>query len=178
VSNDIDPIIEEFRHLEEEFNIVEAPIIEVEPEKAIIEVTPNEIMEVAECEERSYSDELTDKRREDYDYARNNIKMAIEQGADALEDLLAIAKSSESPRSFEVLSNLMKSIVESNEKLIDINKKVDESETEAGIQVVEKEQVQNQQNNYFIGSTAELQEMIKRQQTKIIEGVVDKTEEE
>ena len=179
MNKDIDPIIEEFRHIEEEFNIEEAPVIEVEPESMeVIEVSPTEIIESVDTE-KSYSDELSEKRKEDYEYARTNIKMAIEQGAEAMEDLLNIAKSSEQPRAYEVIANLLRGVVESNEKLIDINKKVDDQEMDEGIKVVEKEQqVQNQQNNYFIGSTAELQDMIKEQQTKIIEGVVEKLDEE
>lgn len=184
--SDLDPIIEEFRQIEEEFDIEEAPsvddeeVIEEVECSDVIEITP-ENYEVIESDDDTddFQNELREKRKEDFEYSRKHMKDAINIGADALEDLAKIAKTSESPRAFEVLANLMKSIVDSNERLLETNKKVDEMENAGGIQVIEdKQPVQNQQNNFFLGSTSELQDFINNASTKALEDAVkDKKEE-
>jgi hypothetical protein len=59
----------------------------------------------------------------DYDYARKNLYDVIEKGASALEDIIDIAKQSESPRAFEVVTNLIKTIVDANKDLLELQKK-------------------------------------------------------
>jgi hypothetical protein len=93
----------------------------------------------------------------DYEYVRGNLYGVIEQGSDALNSLLELAKASEHPRAFEVVSQLAKTLVDANKDLIDIQKKVkdlkkEEAPTESG-------DVTN--NNLFVGSTADLLKMIK-----------------
>lgn len=99
----------------------------------------------------------------DFDYARENFYDIIEKGRDAMEELLEIAKADESPRAFEVLSQLFKNMSETNEKLLDLHlkkKKIDdESEDKSA-------RPQNVTNALFVGSTAELLKMIKQETKK------------
>lgn len=59
----------------------------------------------------------------DYEYARQNLYDVIEKGSHALEDIMDIAKQSESPRAFEVVTNLIKTMVEANKDLLELAKK-------------------------------------------------------
>lgn len=91
---------------------------------------------------------------DDFDHARANLYDVISQGHDSLNDLIEIAKQSQNPRAFEVVSTLMNSIVAANEKLLDIQKKKKELETEksSGAKTI---------NNTLVVTTAELQRMLK-----------------
>jgi hypothetical protein len=91
----------------------------------------------------------------DYKYARENLYGVIEKGTDALDSLLDLAKASEHPRAFEVVSQLTKTLVDANKDLLEIQKKVKDLKKED-----EKEQPQQVTNALFVGSTAELQKMI------------------
>lgn len=93
----------------------------------------------------------------DYEYARSNLYSVIEKGSYALDSLLDLAKASEHPRAFEVVSQLTKTLVDANKDLLDIQKKVKDLKTEQEVRA-EKE-VTN--NNLFVGSTADLLKMIK-----------------
>lgn len=95
----------------------------------------------------------------DYEYARQNIYRTIETGANALDELAQVAAQSQHPRAYEVLTNLVKTMVEANKDLMHLKK------TKAEIQRMSDEPVDNMggnkvQNNLFVGSTAELQKFI------------------
>ena len=60
----------------------------------------------------------------DYKYARENLYGVIEKGSEALDTLIELAKASEHPRAFEVVSQLTKTLVDANKDLLDIQKKV------------------------------------------------------
>jgi len=91
----------------------------------------------------------------DYKYARENLYGVIEKGTEALDTLIELAKASEHPRAFEVVSQLTKTLVDANKDLLDIQKKVkDLKKTE------EKEAPKNVTNALFVGSTAELQKLV------------------
>jgi len=93
----------------------------------------------------------------DYEYARQNMYNILERGTDALEEMLEIAKQSESARAFEVVSNLIKTLAETNKDLLDLAKKQkDLVKEEDGPQKT----VTN--NNLFVGSSTELLKMIKK----------------
>lgn len=93
----------------------------------------------------------------DYEYARRNMYDIIEKGSSALEDMLDLARQSESPRAFEVVTNLIKTLAETNKDLLDIaQKQKDLTKEEQGPEKV----VTN--NNLFVGSSAELLKMIKK----------------
>ena len=59
----------------------------------------------------------------DYEYARRNLYDIIEKGSAALEDIVDVAKQSESPRAYEVLTNLLKTLAETNKDLLELAKK-------------------------------------------------------
>jgi len=91
----------------------------------------------------------------DYKYARENLYGVIEKGTEALDTLIELAKASEHPRAFEVVSQLTKTLVDANKDLLDIQKKVKD------LKKTEKEdQPKNVTNALFIGSTAELQKLV------------------
>jgi hypothetical protein len=99
---------------------------------------------------------VDDKVDRDYDYARTNFYNIIETGTEALEQMLDVAKASEHPRAYEVVSTIMKTLVDANKDLVSMSTKKQESEevknpTENGVQ----------NNNLFVGSTAELQQLLK-----------------
>lgn len=97
-----------------------------------------------------------DSAIEDFTYARANIKDIIETGKDSLLKLAEIADQSQHPRAFEVLSTLMKTLVDSNKELLDMQKKI--RDIEAPNKQNDAKNITN--NNLFVGSTAELQKMI------------------
>jgi glycerol-3-phosphate dehydrogenase len=92
----------------------------------------------------------------DYRYARENLYDVIERGTEALDALLELAKASEHPRAFEVVGSLTKTLVDANKDLLDIQKKVKELQREDS-----KNSPQNVTNALFVGSTADLQRLIK-----------------
>ena len=92
----------------------------------------------------------------DYKYARENLYEIIENGSHALNELVEIAKSSEHPRAFEVVASLMKTLTDANKDLLDIQSKVKKLKTD-DIQ----QGPNNVTNALFVGSTAELQNMLK-----------------
>ena len=98
--------------------------------------------------------EPTDEEN-DYKYARENFYNVIEKGTDALEQMLDVARASEHPRAYEVVSTLMKTLVDANKDLVAMGeKKRKEAEPKE-----EEKKVTN--NNLFVGSTAELQQLLK-----------------
>lgn len=96
-----------------------------------------------------------DKVDNDFKYTRENLYNIIELGNAALEEMVDVAKQSESPRAYEVVSDLLKAIVSANKDLLDLSKKKKELEAP---EEEEKEGVTN--NNLFLGSTEQLQKLI------------------
>ena len=94
--------------------------------------------------------------KNDYDYARDNLYNIIEKGNTALEDIMDIAKQSESARAFEVVTNLIKTMVDANKDLLELAKKKKELD-----KTEQPEQTNVTNNNLFVGSSAELLKMIK-----------------
>jgi hypothetical protein len=92
----------------------------------------------------------------DYEYARRNLYDVIEKGQSALEDIIDIAKQSESARAFEVATNLMKTMVDANKDLLELAKKKKELDRDDSIT---DKQITN--NNLFVGSSTELLKLIK-----------------
>lgn len=93
----------------------------------------------------------------DYRYARENLYSIIENGSNALDTLVAIANASESPRAFEVVGSLIKTLTDANKDLLDIQNKVKKLKEETG-----KNETNNVTNALFVGSTAELQKLMKK----------------
>ena len=93
----------------------------------------------------------------DYRYARENLYDIIENGSHALHELVEIAKSSEHPRAFEVVASLMKTLTDANKDLLEVQAKVKKLKQEDNVQSGPN----NVTNALFVGSTTELQNMLK-----------------
>ena len=100
----------------------------------------------------------------DFRYARENMYHIIERGRDAMDELLDIAKAEESPRAFEVFGQLLKNMTDTQEKLMELHRKKQIIENDGERQEVTK--AQNVTNALFVGSTAELLKLVKKE-TKI-----------
>jgi hypothetical protein len=99
---------------------------------------------------------LKAQKNDDYEYARRNLYDIIEKGNDALEHIVDIAKQSESARAFEVVTNLIKTMAETNKDLLALAK------TKKDLEKEDKPAENNvTNNNLFVGSSAELLKMIK-----------------
>ena len=98
----------------------------------------------------------TDKEHKaDYDYSRETYYELIEKGKEALEEMIQVARESEHPRAFEVLSGMIKNVSDVNDRLMDLNKKKKDLDQKDA-----PKQVENQQNNFYLGSTADIQKML------------------
>ena len=92
----------------------------------------------------------------DYKYSRENFYNLVERGQDAIDGILELAKESEHPRTYEVAGQLIKNVGEVTEKLLDLQKKLKD------LKEVPNSAPKNVTNALFVGSTAELQKMIKK----------------
>lgn len=91
----------------------------------------------------------------DYQFSRDQYQTLIEKGNDALEELLTIAKEGEQPRAFEVATQLINSLTATTKELLQLQK------TKGEIEKKDKS-VAKTENNLFIGSTKELQELLEQ----------------
>ena len=114
--------------------------------------------EIVEAPRSSVPATVQDDAERDYQYARDNFYNVIEKGSTALEEMLDLAKASEHPRAYEVVSTIMKTLVDANKDLVSMSEKKAEEKGPA-----EDKNVTN--NNLFVGSTAELQKMLKDMKT-------------
>ena len=103
----------------------------------------------------------------DYNYSRQTYYDLIEKGKESLDLMIEVARESEHPRAFEVLSGMIKNVSDVNGKLIDLNKK------NKDISAEEIKKIEQTTNNLFVGSTAELQRMLQDDET--MSNVVDIT---
>ena len=94
----------------------------------------------------------------DYDFSRDQYHSLIEKGNDALEELLSIAKEGEQPRAFEVAVQMINSLAATTKELLILQKTKKEVEDT-------KTPVKNE-NNLFVGSTKELQELLEMKKKK------------
>ena len=108
---------------------------------------------------------------QDYEYSRDTYYDLIEKGRESLELMIEVARESEHPRAFEVLSNMIKGIADVNDKLMDLNKKQKELQKDD-----KPAETTNTTNNLFVGSTTELQRMLQGQDEKIIDHEDDEDE--
>ena len=101
------------------------------------------------------------KLENDFEYARGNLYGVIENGSAALSELLQVAQQGQHPRAYEVVATLVRTLSDANIALLDHTKKKQNIENEEGMQ---KGQGPNTVNNtLFVGSTGELQKLIKKQ---------------
>ena len=91
----------------------------------------------------------------DYAYQRQNFYNLVERGSDEIEGILELARESDAPRAYEVAGNLIKQVAEVTEKLGDLQEKMKR------LKEVPSNAPKNVTNALFVGSTAELQKMLK-----------------
>ena len=103
-------------------------------------------------------------QEQDYEYSRDTYYDLIEKGRESLELMIEVARESEHPRAFEVLSNMIKGIADVNDKLMDLNKKQKELQKDD-----KPAETTNTTNNLFVGSTTDLQRMLQGQDEKVID---------
>ena len=97
-----------------------------------------------------------DDIKKDYEYTRGNLYSIIEKGQEAINGILELAQESEMPRAYEVAGQLIKNVSDATDKLMDLQKKlkdVNKEEEAKGPTTVN--------NALFVGSTADLQKMLK-----------------
>jgi hypothetical protein len=108
--------------------------------------------------EKIISDAHDNSAKNDFEAARANLYEVIQTGQDAMDKLSEIATQSQHPRAFEVLAKLMDTMVNTNKELLELQSKIREIDaTESSTSSPSK----TINNNLFVGSTAELQKMIK-----------------
>ena len=133
---------DKFEKLDETFDVDVTPIV---PEKKRIE---------SEIENISSS---VEDIRKDYEYTRGNLYSLIEKGQEAINGILELAQESEMPRAYEVAGQLIKSVSDATDKLMDLQKKLKDVNKEE-----EAKGPTNVTNALFVGSTAELQKLLKK----------------
>ena len=104
----------------------------------------------------------------DYDYSRATYYELIEKGKESLDLMIEVARESEHPRAFEVLSGMVKNISDVNDRLMDLNKKQKEIKAP---DKHEAKQITN--NNVFLGSTTDLQRLLQNKVEKAIDVTTD-----
>ena len=132
-----------FDQLDDAFNVATEVVTETLPTKV----------------EKQKPDRLTkDDIEKDYEYTRGNLYSIIEKGQEAINGILELAQESEMPRAYEVAGQLIKSVSDATDKLMDLQKKLKD---------VEEEKVakgpSNVTNALFVGSTADLAKLIKKE---------------
>tara|TARA_Y100001970_G_scaffold122230_1_gene151512 strand:+ start:740 stop:1171 length:432 start_codon:yes stop_codon:yes gene_type:complete len=134
----------EFTKLDKTFNVA-AEVVKEEKSELIPREKPD----------RLTKDDIT----KDYEYTRGNLYSIIEKGQEAINGILELAQDSEMPRAYEVAGQLIKSVSDATDKLMDLQKKLkDVNEEDA------KGPTNVTNNALFVGSTADLAKLIKGEQ--------------
>jgi len=111
--------------------------------------------------------------QDDYDTSRDTYLELIEGGKESLELMIQVARESEHPRAFEVLSGMIKNIADVTDKLMELNKKHKDVMRE---EKPEQKQITN--NNVFLGSTTDLQRLLQNEEKVISDDAKLVTENE
>ena len=98
---------------------------------------------------------VTDDIDKDYEYTRANLYSLIEKGQESLNGIMELAGESASPRAYEVAGQIIKSVADTTDKLMELQKKLKEIDEDKG----KPTQVTN--NAVFVGSTSDLSKMLK-----------------
>ena len=102
--------------------------------------------------DRLVKDDIT----KDYEYTRGNLYSIIEKGQEAINGILELAQESEMPRAYEVAGQLIKSVSDATDKLMDLQKKLKDVEEET-----QQKGPSTVNNALFVGSTSELAKLLK-----------------
>lgn len=125
---------------------------DIQPTEVEVEVQKDDLNAKIE-KTRSASEDI----RKDYEYTRGNLYSIIEKGQEAINGILELAQESEMPRAYEVAGQLIKNVSDATDKLMDLQKKLKD--------VNEEKEVKGPttvNNALFVGSTAELQKLLKK----------------
>jgi len=108
--------------------------------------------------DNSQKNDFVDKNdiRKDYEYTRGNLYSIIEKGQEAINGILELAQETEQARAYEVAGQLIKSVSDATDKLMELQKKLKDVED------VKQKGPTNVTNALFVGSTAELQKLLKQ----------------
>jgi len=109
-----------------------------------------------DVKEKKLSNDVTEDKEKDYEYTRAELYRLIDQGQEAVQGALEVAQESGHPRAYEVATNAMKQVADMTDKLMDLQKKVKDLDEE------KKGPSKVTNNAMFVGSTAELQKMLKQ----------------
>jgi hypothetical protein len=111
--------------------------------------------------------------QKDYEIAQNNLKKLIGCGDIALESAIKVATESDSPRAFEVVAILLKTVSDLNHSMLDVHKKAKDTTST-------KVEVKQTNNSVFVGSTTDLQNLLNKERStnKVVEAEVIKNEPE
>ena len=131
--------MENYESIDKALNISESDIV---PTKKVS--PPKEVSKINEIEK-------------DYEYTRANLYSIIEKGQEAINGIMEVAGESASPRAYEVAGQLIKSVADSTDKLIDLQKKMKDIDEEST-----KTQNNVTNNALFVGSTSELSKLLKQ----------------
>ena len=130
--------------------------LRIDKELGVIEKIVPKVMP-AKSDVSHYTAELTGENdiEDDYKYQRANFYNLVEKGSAAIDGILELAKESEHPRTYEVAGQLIKNVAEVTEKLGDLQEKM------RRLKEVPNNAPKNVTNALFVGSTKELQKMLK-----------------
>ena len=101
--------------------------------------------------------ETADDIKKDYEYTRGNLYSLIEKGQEAVNGILELAQETEQARAYEVAGQLIKSVADATDKLLDLQKKLKDVEEDT-----KKSSPTNVTNALFVGSTADLAKLLKQ----------------
>ena len=121
-----------------------------------IEVVDEEESSITKKESKAVEKDKKDSVR-DYEYTRGNLYSLIEKGQEALDSIMEVAQEGQQPRAFEVVSQLIKNVADTTDKLVDLQQKMKNLEAE------DPKGPSSVNNALFVGSTAELQKLLKSQ---------------
>jgi hypothetical protein len=107
--------------------------------------------------------EEKDDQTKDYEFTRGQLYSLLSKGQEALDGALEVAQESGHPRAYEVAVNAMKQVADATDKLIDLQQKM------KNLEAPTKKETNNTTNNLFVGSTADLQKMLKEMNKKTAE---------
>ena len=131
------------KNLDETFNIAPTEVVEADEVKPPVGIQKPDRLTKNDIEK-------------DYEYTRGNLYSIIEKGQEAINGILELAQDSEMPRAYEVAGQLIKSVSDATDKLMDLQKKLKDVEEET-----QQKGPSTVNNALFVGSTAELQKLLK-----------------
>ncbi len=118
---------------------------------------PSELQKHVEAVKPSLKKSETQDIKQDYEMSRANLHNLVMKGQEAVDGILDVARASDHPRAYEVAGQLIKSVGDVTDKLIDLQGKMKELDKE------DKKGPSTINNTMFVGSTADLQKMLKKQ---------------